>query len=83
MEQFATLLNRPEVLIPFMLWSLVWKGLALWKAANKQQLLWFVLLLTLNTLSILEITYLLYFHRKDIDNGKVLSYLQKKFAKKA
>lgn len=78
MEQFATLLNRPEVLIPFMLWSLVWKGLSLWKAASKQQLWWFIVLLTINTMTVVEIVYLVYLHRFDLDHGKTLAYLRQK-----
>ncbi|HUO75441.1 MAG TPA: DUF5652 family protein [Candidatus Paceibacterota bacterium] len=38
-------------------WSLVWKGLALWKAAQKGSKPWFIAFLVLNTLGILEILY--------------------------
>lgn len=48
------------------LWSLVWKGLALWKSAEQKQLTWFVVLLVVNTMGVLEIVYLLFF-RKDRD----------------
>jgi len=41
------------------LWSLVWKGLALWRAAQLKQKGWFVALLIINTVGILEIIYLL------------------------
>lgn len=41
------------------LWSIVWKGLALWVAARRQEKIWFILLLLINTLGILEIIYLL------------------------
>ena len=40
------------------LWSLVWKGLALWHSAKKNQNWWFVILLVVNTAGILEIVYL-------------------------
>lgn len=42
-----------------LIWSLVWKGLALWRAARNGQSAWFVVMLVLNTLGILEIIYLL------------------------
>ena len=42
------------------LWSLVWKGLALWHAARRGQYWWFVILLVVNTLGILEIIYLFF-----------------------
>jgi hypothetical protein len=44
--------------IIFLLWSLFWKGLALWHSAQKKQPWWFVILLVVNTLGILEIIYL-------------------------
>jgi hypothetical protein len=40
------------------LWTLYWKGLALWKAARSGQKHWFIGLLVINTLGILEIIYL-------------------------
>ena len=45
-------------------WALVWKGLALWKAARKGERVWFVALLIINTLGILEILYLYVFSEK-------------------
>ena len=38
-------------------WSLFWKGLALWRAARRNESAWFVALLIINTLGILEIIY--------------------------
>lgn len=40
------------------IWSLVWKGLALWQAAKKNDKAWYVVLLIVNTVGILEIIYL-------------------------
>ena len=42
-------------------WSLPWKGIALWKAARKKHLTWFIILLIINTLAILEILYIFWF----------------------
>ena len=39
-------------------WSLPWKGVALWKAAWLGQKKWFVALLIVNTLGILEALYI-------------------------
>ena len=44
-----------------LLWSLVWKGLALWKSARKGHSVWFILLLVINTLGIFEILYIYVF----------------------
>jgi len=43
------------------LWSLIWKGLALWKSSKRNQLVWFIVLLVLNTVGILEILYIFVF----------------------
>ena len=45
------------------IWILTWKGLALWKAANKKSVPWFVILLILNTVGILEILYIFIFSK--------------------
>ena len=39
--------------------ELALKGLALWKAARKNQMYWFIALLVLNTAGILPVVYLL------------------------
>lgn len=46
-----------------MIWSLVWKGLALWKSAQLGKKWWFVALLLVNTLGILEMLYLFVFSK--------------------
>jgi hypothetical protein len=40
------------------LWSVFWKGLALWQSARRGQPWWFVIMLVVNTVGILEIIYL-------------------------
>ena len=40
------------------IWTLVWKGLALWRSAALQQKWWFIAILVVNTLGILEIIYI-------------------------
>ncbi len=39
-------------------WTLFWKGLALWHSARNKQHWWFVIMLILNTAGILEVIYL-------------------------
>lgn len=41
-----------------LIWSFFWKGLALWHSAQRGQYWWFVILLVVNTLGILELIYL-------------------------
>ena len=43
------------------LWSIFWKGLALWHSARRNEPWWFLALLVINTLGILEIIYLFFF----------------------
>jgi len=45
-------------------WSIVWKGLALWRSARKEHKYWFIALLVINTLGLLEILYLFVFSKK-------------------
>jgi len=40
------------------LWVLPWKGWALWLAARRKEKWWFIELLVINTLAILEIFYI-------------------------
>ena len=46
------------MLVLIVLWSVLWKGLALWHSGRRGQSWWFVILLVINTLGILEIIYL-------------------------
>ena len=39
-------------------WTLIWKTLAMWRAAKVGSKVWFVILLVVNTLGILDIIYL-------------------------
>jgi len=79
MDSLTSLFNRPELFVPFLIWSFFWKGWALWKSAHKRQLIWFVALLMLNTLGFLEIVYIFFLNRWDIDNGKVLQFIENSF----
>lgn len=45
------------------IWTVVWKGLALWKSARKSQPIWFIVFLVINTLGILEILYIFLFSK--------------------
>ena len=45
------------------IWSLVWKGFSLWKAAGKKSIPWFIALLIFNTVGILDILYIFVFSK--------------------
>ncbi len=46
-----------------LLWTIPWKGVALWKAARNRQAWWFVALLVIQTLGVLEILYIAVFQK--------------------
>jgi len=62
MEQFFT--QNPWVLAAIIIWCLPWKGVALWKAARHNDKGWFVALLVINTLALLEIIYIFNFSKR-------------------
>ena len=45
-------------------WSLAWKGIALWTAARKNHFVWFIVLLIVSTVGILDILYIYIFSTK-------------------
>ncbi len=47
-----------------LLWSLFWKGWALWTAAKRDAKIWFVVFLVVNTVGILEIAYIYFFSKR-------------------
>jgi len=49
------------ILVLLIIWSLAWKAVALWKAARKNQVWWFVALMLINTMGLLEILYIYVF----------------------
>ncbi|MFA5942781.1 MAG: DUF5652 family protein [Candidatus Paceibacterota bacterium] len=53
----------PLILV-VVLWTIVLKGYSLWYAARAGQKWWFIVLLVVNTLGILEIIYLIWYRPK-------------------
>ena len=52
------------VLAILIVWSLYWKGRSLWRAAHHNNKTWFVALLVINTLGILDILYIYVLSKK-------------------
>jgi len=63
MEQFNQFFNDPRSIL-LVLWALGWKGYALWRAAKNDQKYWYVAILVINLLGILEIVYLFFFQKE-------------------
>ena len=56
-----------SILPILILWTLLWKGLALWHSAQRKDAWWFVAMLFINTLGILEIIYLFGFAKLTVN----------------
>ena len=61
-EEF--LFENQWLLLLIIAWCLAWKGVALWKASRKSDKWWFIAILVLNTLAVLEILYIFIFSKK-------------------
>ncbi len=69
-SDIASLLEiNPYLLFVIVVWTLIWKAFSLWKSASKKQPIWFIVLLLVNTLGILEILYIYIFSEMK-SNGK-------------
>jgi methionyl-tRNA synthetase len=64
-ENFTTFLSTHAwIFILAAIWTIPWKGVALWRAARNRSTPWFVVLLIINTLGVLEIIYIFAFSKK-------------------
>ena len=63
---------EPIVIVILTVWELFWKGITLWKCAQKNQRNWFIAILVINSIGILPIIYLIY-----------TKYIQKKIKRAA
>jgi hypothetical protein len=62
------------LLVIVTIWTLFWKGCALWIAGKKDQKWWFLVLLVVNTVGILEIVYIFYVAKKKwVDVKEILT----------
>lgn len=50
------------------IWTIPWKGVALWKSAKNDHKWWFFSMLLINSLAILEIIYIFGFSKKKKSN---------------
>lgn len=74
LENFNGLLLGTVWLLPLIIiWSGIWKAIALWKSARRNDLVWFIILIIFNTLGILEIVYI-FIIAKDKKEEKQLNY---------
>ncbi len=57
---------NPFLIMALLIWSMLWKSLALWRAVKGNQRYWFVGLLLINSFGILEIIYLFRFAKNKL-----------------
>lgn len=55
-------------------WSTLVKGIALWRSSNLKQQNWFIVLLIVNTVGILELVYLFRFSKKRLTMSEIKSW---------
>jgi len=65
-----------------LVWSIAWKGVALWNASKNDQKNWFIAILVINTIGILEIVYLFYFCKQRLTIHSIKSFVINLFSKK-
>ncbi len=52
------------VLVLVIIWNIIWKGMALWKSARLSHKKWFIALMVINTVGILDIIYIYFIANK-------------------
>ena len=65
------------IIVTIVLWTIPWKGVALWKAARNRDTTWFVLILLVNTLAILEIIYIFIFSKRKREENQSMIRLRR------
>lgn len=68
----------PLTYFVILMWSLFWKGLALWKASKYDQKNWFIVILIVNLVGILEIVYLFGFAKTKLKFSELQFWATKK-----
>jgi len=69
--------NMPAVVFFLLAWTMLWKGIALWKSARHGQKYWFIALLIVNTFGLLEIGYLFYFAKERMKLDELIFWKDK------
>ena len=70
-------INNDLVAFILIIWSIFIKGLGLWKASRNKQKYWFIAILVVNTLGVLELVYIKFF-QKDLNSASLKKTTSKK-----
>lgn len=63
------------------IWTLFWKGIALWRTSQLKQRNWFIalfILVPLNELAIIELVYLFWFSKNKLTIGEIRGWFVRK-----
>lgn len=66
-----TLMGSPwfvALILSAVVWTLFWKGLGMWHAAKRKESVWFIILLLVNSLGILDMIYIFGIAKVKFDN---------------
>lgn len=63
--------NMNILLMLAIIWVLPWKGYALWLSARNNQKWWFIIILVVNTLAIVEIVYIFLIAKRNKENTAI------------
>ena len=74
----SELVGSPILLLTLYIWSLIIKGIALWRASHLGQKNWFVAILVLNTIGVIELVYLFKFAKKPLTFKEIRSWMPSK-----
>lgn len=74
-------LTIPMWVYPILIWTIIWKAVASWKAARKGHLLWFVVFFIVNTAGILPMIYIFFFQNMKFVKKKGKNVSKKKVKK--
>jgi hypothetical protein len=70
--------ENPGLTFLILIWSIFWKGVALWRAARESQRNWFIAMLVLSTAGILEIIYLFKFSKRPLSLREMKRWISRK-----
>lgn len=71
--------NSPQglsILLVLLIWSMVLKAAGLWKSARNNERFWFIAILLLNSVGILEIAYLFFFASEKLTFEQITSNIK-------
>lgn len=67
-SSLSALIAANPWIIALLVWATVWKLIALWKAARRNHLTFFIVLAVVNTVGLLEIIYVFWLYFKERKN---------------